>query len=206
MKNTDWAYLERYRKINEALLNQNVPNNFVVGMGDSITEFWQEVRADFFENNNLICRGIKGQTSSQMLLRFRQDVVELRPKAVVILAGINDIAENTGPITVKNIYGNIISMVQLAQANHISVILCSVLPAATIPWNAKINPIEKIIHLNNLLSNYARENRLPYVDYYKVMVTETFSLPSAYTEDGVHLTIAGYKKMENLLKPVLTSL
>jgi len=206
MKNVDWPYLERYREANEALLNQTPLDNSIVCMGDSITEFWQDVHPIFFETHHLICRGIKGQTSSQMLLRVRQDVIELRPKAVVILAGINDIAENTGSISVKNIFGNIISMVQLAQANQIKVLLCSVLPAATIPWNSKINPIEKIIHLNNLLSSYAKEHQLPYVNYYEVMATEDLSLPAAYTEDGVHPTVAGYTVMETILKEALVKL
>jgi len=141
-------------------------------MGDSITEFWKVNDGAFFNSNPFIDRGISGQTTPQMVLRFRQDVIDLKPSVVVILAGINDIAENTGPITLDQIMGNIISMVELAKANNIKVVLCSVLPANQFNWNPKIKPAEKVIALNEMIQNYATKNNITYVDYYTAMVDD----------------------------------
>jgi len=192
----DWANLKKYESENMVLNNK--PNNVVL-MGDSITEFWKVTDNSFFQENNLIDRGISGQTTSQMLLRFRQDVVNLKPKTVVILAGINDIAENTGPISIEAIFGNIKSMIELAQANKIKVVLCSVLPAASFYWNPSIKPADKVVLLNKLLSLYAKENAITYVNYYSEMVDDKLGLQKKYGEDGVHPNIEGYKLMEKLL-------
>ncbi|HRG17593.1 MAG TPA: GDSL-type esterase/lipase family protein [Flavobacterium lutivivi] len=192
----DWANLKKYESENMVLNNK--PNNVVL-MGDSITEFWKVTDNSFFQENNLIDRGISGQTTSQMLLRFRQDVINLKPKTVVILAGINDIAENTGPISIEAIFGNIKSMIELAQANKIKVVLCSVLPAASFYWNPSIKPAYKVVQLNKLLSLYAKENAITYVNYYSEMVDDKLGLQKKYGEDGVHPNIEGYKLMEKLL-------
>ena len=202
----DWANLKFYSKENKALSEQIPMNDHVVLMGNSITQFWKDLRPEFFSEHPYIDRGISGQTTPQMLLRFRQDVIDLQPKAVVILAGINDIAENTGPTTVETIFGNIVSMVELAQANNIQVILCSVLPAAAFPWNPNIHPKEKIIQLNDLLSGYAKNHKLPYVNYYEAMVMKDLSLNAEYAEDGVHPNKKGYAVMEALVENAIRQL
>lgn len=194
--NNDWANLNKY-----ASENQNLTPTLksVVFMGDSITEFWKVNDLNFFTENPFINRGIAGQTTPQMLLRFKQDVINLKPETVVILAGINDIAENTGPITIDQIMENIISMVELAKANNIKVVLCSVLPANNFYWNPKLKPANKVIELNLLLKNYAKANKISYVDYYSAMVDNEKGLQKKYGEDGVHPNLEGYKVMETLL-------
>lgn len=198
--NTDWANLKKYEKENQSLTPSS---KSVVFMGDSITEFWKPNDSTFFSTNSFIDRGISGQTTPQMLLRFRQDVIDLKPSKVVILAGINDIAENTGPITVQQIMGNIISMTELAQANKIKVILCSVLPANAFYWNPKLKPADKVIELNQRIKTYAQKHKITYVDYYTSMVDDNKGLLKKYGEDGVHPNLEGYKKMEALLLPFL---
>ncbi|MCZ8197558.1 MAG: SGNH/GDSL hydrolase family protein [Flavobacterium sp.] len=194
--NTDWANLNKYASENQSL---TPTAKSVVFMGDSITEFWKINDAAFFAENPFIDRGISGQTTPQMLLRFRQDVINLKPETVVILAGINDIAENTGPITLEQIMGNIISMVELAKANKIKVVLCSVLPANNFYWNPKLKPADKVIELNLLLKKYAKANKMSYVDYYNAMVNNEKGLLKKYGEDGVHPNLEGYKVMETIL-------
>lgn len=194
--NNDWANLNKYASENQSL---TPTAKSVVFMGDSITEFWKVNDAAFFTENPFIDRGISGQTTPQMLLRFRQDVINLKSETVVILAGINDIAENTGPITIDQIMGNIISMVELAKANKIKVVLCSVLPANNFYWNPKLKPADKVIELNLLLKNYAKANKISYVDYYNAMVDNEKGLLKKYGEDGVHPNLEGYKVMETLL-------
>jgi len=177
--------------------------NVVVLMGDSITEFWKTNSPDFFTNYPLIDRGISGQTTSQMVVRFEQDVIALKPKAVVILAGINDIAENTGPITLEAVFDNIEIMVNKAKAHKIKPILCSILPANKFWWNAKIYPADKVIALNKMIKAYALKNKITYVDYYTVMVDADKGLQYQYGEDGVHPNPTGYKIMERLLLKAL---
>lgn len=198
--NTDWANLKKYEKENQSL---TPISNSVVFMGDSITEFWKPNDSTFFSTNPFIDRGISGQTTPQMLLRFRQDVIDLKPSKVVILAGINDIAENTGPISITQIMGNIISMCELAKTNKIKVILCSVLPANAFYWNPKLQPADKVISLNQMIKTYAKKHNIAYVDYYTSMVDDNKGLPKKYGEDGVHPNLEGYKKMEALLLPFL---
>jgi lysophospholipase L1-like esterase len=198
--NTDWANLKKYEKENQSI---TPTSKSVVFMGDSITEFWKTNDSNFFSNNPFINRGISGQTTPQMLLRFRQDVLDLKPSKVVILAGINDIAENTGPITTNQIMDNIISMCELAKVHKIKVILCSVLPANSFYWNPKLQPADKVIELNQMIKAYAKNNKIVYVDYYKAMVDDAKGLLKKYGEDGVHPNLEGYKKMKVLLLPFL---
>jgi lysophospholipase L1-like esterase len=170
----------------------------VVFMGNSITDGWINARPDFFSKNNYLDRGISGQTTPQMLIRFRQDVIDLHPKVVVILAGINDIAGNTGPSSLVMIEDNLASMAQLAKANGIKVVMCSVLPAYSFPWRQGIDPVQKIIDLNKWIKHFAEKNNFVYVDYYDAMVDERKGLPASLSKDGVHPNVAGYEIMEPL--------
>jgi len=198
---TDWGNINKYSKANDKLKEANHKRNRFVFMGDSITEYWQDT--SFFKNEDFVNRGISGQTTSQMLVRFRNDVIDLKPYAVVILAGINDIAENTGPISIENIFGNIVSMVDLARMNSIRVILCSVLPAYDFSWRPGLKPADKIIRLNTLLSEYALKNNIQYVDFHSAMKDERNGLEKKYSVDGVHPILAGYIKMQEILQPFL---
>ena len=173
-------------------------------MGNSITEGWWNNDSLFFKNNGFIGRGISGQTTAQMLVRFRADVINLKPKAVVILAGTNDIAQNNGYISQENILGNIISMTELAKANHIDVILCSVLPAYDFGWRKGLEPADKIIELNKMIKAYADRNGFTYIDYHSQLADERGGLPEKYSKDGVHPTLDGYKIMEKILLPALS--
>ena len=175
-------------------------------MGNSITEAWGKIDSSFFTDRGYIDRGISGQTSSQMLLRFRQDVINLNPEAVVILAGTNDIAENTGPISLEDIMGNIASMAELAEMNKIKVILSSVLPAYDFPWHPGLQPAEKIVSLNSLIKSYCENNNIIYVDYYSKMVDEKKGLDKKFTNDGVHPTLAGYRIMEPLVEKAIKTI
>lgn len=177
-------------------------------MGNSITEGWVKADATFFTNNGYIGRGISGQTSYQFLLRFREDVIKLKPSIVVINAGTNDIAENTGIYNEEYTMDNIISMVELAQLHQIKVILTSVLPAATFGWNTTIKDApQKIEKLNKRIAIYAQMHNIPYVDYYSSMVYgENKALNPKYTKDGVHPTIEGYKVMENIIYTTINKL
>lgn len=193
----DWPNLLKYAHANKDMKpNQSTR---IVLMGDSITEFWQPSYPEFYVQNGFVNRGISGQTTPQMLLRFREDVINLKPDGVVILAGINDIAENTGPITLEQTLGNIISMVELAKANKIKVVLCSVLPANTFWWNKALLPADKVIALNILIKSYAAKNNLTYIDYYSPMVDDQKGLDKKWGDDGVHPNATGYKLMETLL-------
>jgi len=199
----DWVNLKKYAASNESLGTPAAGEKRVVFMGNSITESWAVIDSGFFKENGYIGRGISGQTSSQMLLRFRQDVIDLKPAVVVILAGTNDIAENAGPIALKDILGNIISMAQLAEKNNIRVIISSVLPAYDFPWRHGLQPADKILKLNSMIKAYCDENNIPYVDYYSKMVDERKGLDKKYTNDGVHPTFAGYKIMDALVKETI---
>ena len=196
----DWANLEKYAEANKNLPPRTDGDERIVFMGNSITEFWAVIDSNFFANKIYIDRGISGQTSPQMLLRFRQDVINLKPTVVIILAGINDIAENTGPIALEDVFGNIVSMAQLAEENKIKLILSSVLPAYDFPWHPGLKPAEKIVKLNSMIKSYCQENNIAYVDYYADMVDERKGLDKRFTDDGVHPTIAGYKIMESLIE------
>ena len=199
----DWANLNRYQEENSELSLPTSGDTRVVFMGNSITERWMKNRPDFFSNNPYVNRGIAGQTSPQMLLRFRQDVIDLKPTAVVILAGTNDIAGNTGPSTIAMIVDNIVSMVELAKANNIEVIMCSVLPADDYFWRKGLEPAEKIVSLNALLKAYATKHSITYVDYFSAMVNESNGLKKELGTDGVHPNIAGYLIMEPLIEEAI---
>lgn len=196
----DWAYLSRYRNDNIKLGCPTENEKRIVFMGNSITEGWSSVYPEFFTGKSYINRGISGQTTPQMLVRFRQDVVNLKPRIVVILAGTNDIAGNTGPSTLEMIQDNIASMVEIALANNIKVILCSLIPAYDYPWKPGLKPAEKIVELNKWINNYASQNNLTYVDYFSSMADEKNGLKKEYSEDGVHPNLEGYKAMAPILE------
>lgn len=191
----DWAQFGRYAEANKSV---KVPSN-VVFMGNSITDGWWPADSTFFIENDFIDRGIGGQTTSEMLVRFRQDVINLKPRAVVILAGINDIAHNNGVISLENIFGNLVSMAELAKLHGIKVIFCSVLPAYDFPWRPGLEPAGKVIKLNGMIKDYAAANGLTYVDYHSAMKDNRNGLPENLSKDGVHPTLEGYKIMEKLV-------
>ncbi len=197
---TDWGNLNKYVDANKNLKPPTASEKRIVFMGNSITESWLSIDESFFAGKSYINRGIGGQTTPQMLIRFRQDVIDLHPAVVVILAGINDIAENTGHITLEQTFANIVSMTELARVNNIRVVLCSVLPAFDFPWRPGLEPAEKIIKLNMMIKAYCTKEKIVYVDYYSHMVDERKGLNKRYTEDGVHPTLAGYKIMEPLVE------
>ena len=200
----DWANLSKYETENKSLQPKKSGEKRIVLMGDSITEFWLKIQSDFFSNKPYyIGRGISGQTTPQMLVRFRQDVINLQPDVVVILAGVNDIAGNTGPTTNEKIVENIISMIELAHANKIKVILCSVLPAANFNWRPNDKAAATIIQLNQLIKSYADKHHITYIDYYAVMADASNGLPKEFSNDGVHPNLKGYQIMEPLLEKAI---
>ena len=201
----DWPQLQKYQSDNAKILDEKTPVK-VVFMGNSITQGWADMRPEFFKDHGFIGRGIGGQTTPQMLLRLRQDVLDLKPEAVVILAGINDIAQNTGPITLKETLGNIQSMAELALAHGINPIICSVLPANSFPWRPEIIPTQQVIDLNSQLQRWALEKHLVYVDFYTPMVDEKHGLKSDLGYDTVHPNVAGYQVMEPILLKALNQL
>jgi lysophospholipase L1-like esterase len=203
-QNIDWPNLAKYKDDNIKIGLPKSDENRVVFMGNSITEAWGRVNPDFFEGKSYINRGISGQTTPQMLVRFRTDVINLKPKVVVILAGTNDIAENTGPSTLEMIEDNIASMVEIAKANNIKAVLCSVLPAYDYPWKPGLNPAEKIVNLNKWIKNYAAKNEIIYVDFFTPMADERNGLKKEFSEDGVHPNQKGYEVMAPLVEKAIT--
>jgi lysophospholipase L1-like esterase len=205
IKAPDWAYLDKYKDENKQILAPSSGEKRIVFFGDSITEGWKIIHPDFFIGKSYINRGINGQTTSQMLLRFRPDVIELKPKIVVILAGGNDIAGNTGPATPETILGNLISMCELAKVNNIEVVLCSILPANDFPWKRGMEPADKIEALNEMILKYAKANDIAYVDYFSAMVDEQKGLKAIYSEDGVHPNKEGYRVMEPIVETIINN-
>jgi lysophospholipase L1-like esterase len=199
----DWANLNRFKMQNAELGKPRGDEQTVVFMGNSITEGWLNIRPEFFADKPYVNRGIGGQTTPQMLVRFRQDVIDLQPAAVVILAGINDIAGNTGPSTIEMITDNIFSMAELAIANKIAVVLCAVLPAGDFSWNSGLEPADKVVELNKRLKAYAIKHNLAYVDYFTPMANERNGLKRELGEDGVHPNAAGYAIMEPLVEEAI---
>lgn len=196
----DWPNYDRYAEANAQV---TVAPKAVL-MGDSITDGWPFADPEFFSDNNFVGRGISGQVTNQMLLRFRQDVIDLHPKYVVILAGTNDIAENSGKIDIEKTFGNIVSMCDLARANGIKPIICSVIPAASFYWHPHVTgAAEKIVQFNTMLEEYAKANKIKYVDYHSAMKDERGGLPQNLANDGVHPTREGYDIMKSLLLKVL---
>jgi lysophospholipase L1-like esterase len=200
----DWAWLTRYEGDNSKLGAPAAGEKRVIFMGDSITEGWINTDPEFFKTNHYIDRGIGGQTTPQMLVRFREDVVNLQPRVVILLAGINDIAENTGPSKIENVAGHLFSMCEIARAHGCKPILCSVLPAAGFPWHPGVNPVQTILRLNGMLKDYAGANQLAYVDYYSAVVAENQGLKKDLANDGVHPNLAGYKILEPLAEAAIS--
>lgn len=201
---TDWAWITKYNDANNALAAPGADEKRVVFIGNSITENWYNMDSLFFRKNHYIGRGIGGQVSAQMLVRFREDVINLKPVAVVIEAGTNDIAENRGPVSLEGIFGNIVSMTQLAYVNGIIPIISSVLPATDFPWHPGLAPASKIVRLNQMLKEYAEKNNIVYIDYWSVMVNDKNGLKADLSLDGfVHPNIKGYKIMEPLVRDAI---
>lgn len=198
----DWAAFGHYAEANKAIRVR--PR--VVFMGDSITEFWYRDSPAFFEDNNFLCRGISSQTVEQMLVRFRQDVIAMHPDFVFILAGINDIAENNGPISQENIVGCIQSMCELARVHGICPILGQLTPCGRFFWNPEAIPAPQVIELNQRLQEYADTAGIPCVDLYTPLAQPDGSLSAEDSRDGCHPTSAGYRKMEAVLLPFLQRL
>ena len=196
--------LKKYANANSELPAPLKGENRVVFIGNSITEGWVGASPEFFKENNYVGRGIGGQTSPQLLSRFRQDVINLKPMAVVINIGTNDVAENTGPYDADFTLGNIKSMAELANANGIKVILSSVTPAAEYPWRKEIKEVPlKIAALNAGIKEYAVSKGFAYIDYYTLLKDENRALAAPYSRDGVHLTKAGYEVMEKAAKAMI---
>lgn len=195
----DWAKFGRYESANAEVTARPV----AVFMGDSITDGWASADPGFFTDNNFVGRGISGQTTSHMLVRFRRDVVDLAPKYVLILAGTNDIAKNNGEISLENILGNIISMCEIAKANKIKPIICSVLPADRYGWRPGMKPAKDIAKLNEMLRAYADSEKIRYIDYYSVLTDENGGLPEKHASDGVHPNLSCYKIMEQIVLETL---
>ncbi len=194
----DWASLARYREANARLGLPRPGERRVVFYGNSITDGWARYFDTMFPGKPYVGRGISGQTTPQMLVRFRQDVIALEPALVVILAGTNDIAGNTGPSTQAMIEDNFISMVELAKANGIRVVLSSVLPAYDYRWRPGLEPAGKIVALNTWMRHYASTHDVVYLDYHSAMVDERQGLKAELSEDGVHPNEAGYRIMAPL--------
>jgi lysophospholipase L1-like esterase len=197
----DWPNLAKYREANAKLGVPVEGESRVVFLGDSITQAWD--LSVFFKGKPYVNRGISGQTTPQILLRFRQDVIALNPDIVVILAGTNDLAENTGPTSLGAIEDNLKSMVDLARKNGVRPILASVLPAAAYPWRPEIRPIEKILALNQWMREYAATEGIGYLDYYSGMVNDQHGLKPELSGDGVHPNEAGYAIMASLVMDAL---
>ncbi len=194
----DWPFIKRYQTENSAVPAPVPGEKRVVFMGNSITDGWKNWDPAFFTGRPYYDRGIGGQTTGQMLVRFREDVINLKPSVVVIMAGINDIAENNGPSKLEDVFGNIVSMAELARANHIKVVLSSVMPAYNFPWRLTIDPKPSITALNAMIKDYCDKNNIVYLDYFTAMADERRGLPANITKEGVHPNLAGYKIMEPL--------
>jgi lysophospholipase L1-like esterase len=199
----DWAGLQVFQSKNKHIPTPDKKEKRVVFMGNSITQGWIETHPEFFAANHYINRGISGQTTPQMLVRFRQDVVALKPAAVVILAGTNDIAGNTGPSTLEMIMDNLASMAEIAAANNIKVILCSVLPAYEYPWRTGLQPAEKIVSLNTMIQHYCKQKGFVYLNYHAALADEQNGMIQKFTNDGVHVTSEGYVVMEQMVQQAI---
>jgi len=207
----DWPALARYHDANAKVVRPAKSEARVVFMGDSITDSWDDPKyGGFFPGKPYIDRGISGQTTPQMLVRFRADVVALRARVVVILAGTNDLAGNTGPMTLEAIEDNLASMSELAKANHIRIVLASVLPISDYESRdgkpiirTTQRPPEKIKALNDWMHSYAAQNRLTYLDYYSAMIDSKGFLREELSEDGLHPNAKGYAIMAPLAEAAI---
>ncbi|MDB9713442.1 GDSL-type esterase/lipase family protein [Flavobacteriaceae bacterium] len=198
MNAQDWANVARFKAENELVIKNKAPVKMVF-MGNSITEGWKLFDPNFFNSTDYVNRGIGGQTTPQMLIRFKQDVLDLKPKGVVILAGTNDIAGNTGPMSIQEIYNQIESMAGLAALNKIEVFLCSVLPVYDYPWKPGLKPALKIVALNEMLKTLAGEKNYLYIDYFSEMSDDKNGLKASLGADGVHPNEKGYEIMKRVL-------
>jgi len=200
-ENGDWAFLNRYRDANQPLLATTDPKR-VVFMGDSITQGWAE--QPFIKGNaHFVGRGISGQTTPQMLVRFRSDVVALKPAVVHIMAGTNDVAQNTGPTTPEETEGYVAGMVEIAHANGIKVVLASIPPAIEFPWRPGLGPAPKIKALNAWLKDYAARKHLVYVDYWPAIATPEGGMKPGYAHDGVHPNAEAFAAMAPLAQAAI---
>lgn len=195
----DWGGFNRYAEANKSLTSS--PK--VVFMGDSITDFWAQYRPDFFADNDYLGRGIGAQSIEQMVTRFQQDVVDLHPKAVVILAGINNIAGNNGSMSLENIAACLKTMCEISKANNIIPIVCSLLPCDRFFWNEEKKPAQDVIKLNSILKSYSEGAGIAFVDFHSQMGQPDGSLPAVYSQDGCHPTVEGYEKMEEIIVPLI---
>ena len=204
-ENSDWANLGYYEKRNRELGFPDENEKRIVFMGDSITEEWGNLYPEFFSGNYYINRGIGGQTTPQMLIRFKPDAIDLNPHAIIILAGTNDIAGNTGPSTVKMITDNIFSMAELAIAYEIKVVLSSILPVYQYPWvDDVLDPPSSIGSINSKIKEYVENKGLVYLDYYSSMVDDRKGLKLDFTGDGVHPNEAGYRVMSAIAGEIIS--
>ena len=199
----DWPSLKKFRDDNAKVGLPAANENRIVFMGNSITIGWINTDPGFFAGKPYIDRGISGQTTPQMLIRMRADVINLKPKVVVILAGTNDIAGNTGPSTNEMIEDNLASMADLAKANGIKPILCSILPVFDYPWKPGLKPYDRIITINKWIKDYATTHGMLYLDFYSFMVDDRPGTKAEYSKDGVHPNMAGYKVMEPLVEAAI---
>lgn len=200
LKFSESTLLTKYEEDNATLAATSDPDR-IVFMGDSITEGWLDASPEFWsKHSNFVNRGVSGHTTPQMLLRFRKDVIDLKPKKVIILAGTNDIAGNTGATSIETVAENIITMAELASFHNIEVVLSSVLPVYDYPWKTGLEPAQKIIDLNAVLKSYAAEHNHTYIDYHLVMKDANDGMQALLSYDGVHCTNGGYEVMENVLK------
>ena len=203
----DWAQLHKYAAQNEQLDKLANDNNRIVFFGDSITEAWFISAPTLSVDNKLwINRGISGQTTQQMLVRFKPDVVALHPQAVVILAGTNDIARNMGIVSNAFIEDNIATLAEWAKLHHVKVILCSILPTRSYSWRPEVQPVDTIHEINRWIKKYAADNDLMYVDYYAAMIDDNNGLRKELSEDGVHPNQKGYQIMNQLVRKTINSL
>ncbi|MEP7222983.1 MAG: GDSL-type esterase/lipase family protein [Novosphingobium sp.] len=202
--NKDWANIARYRGANAVLMAEPASADRVVFMGDSITQLWVD-QPYLKGSKTFVGRGIAGQTASQMVLRFRGDVIDLKPAVVHIMAGTNDVAQNNGPESLEEIEGYIVSMVELAQANRIKVVLASIPPASEFAWHKGLEPAPKIAVINQWLKAYAARLGLPYADYWAVLATPEGAMKPEYSADGVHPNAAGYDAMRPVAEAAIAA-
>ena len=198
-----WTNFKKYVNQNKEVKEKQKGEVRVVYLGDSIFEGWSVARPDFFKGKPYFNRGISGQVTAQMLLRFQEDVVNLLPNVLVLKAGINDIAENAGVYDQQKTLNNIKSIVQLAKANKIKVVLCSVLPANRFVWRPALTPADKVVELNTALQTYAKEENILYLDLYTAVVDDKKGMKAAYANDGVHPTVEGYRVLEPLVEDAI---